>query len=75
MKQGNKVRFTSSGCEIFNKQDILVATASLVNGVYKLNTSTCLVAAAVESPVVWHRRLGHVNSFEMNKCMLWKEFS
>lgn len=66
-KQGNKVHFTGKGCEILNKNDTLVATASLVNGVYKLNTSTCLVAAVAESAEVWHRRLGHVNSYNMNK--------
>ncbi|CAH2109079.1 unnamed protein product [Euphydryas editha] len=67
IRQGNKVHFTSKGCEIFNKHDTLVATASLLNGVYKLNTTTCLVAAVAESPGVWHRRLGHVNSYNMNK--------
>lgn len=52
VKQGNKVRFTGKGCEIFNKKNTLVATASLINGVYKLNTSTSLVAAAIESAIV-----------------------
>lgn len=66
ISQGNKVHFTDKGCEIINKEDILVATASLVNGGYKLNTSTCLVAAVAESPEVWRRRLGHVNSYNMN---------
>lgn len=66
IKQGNKVFFTSNGCKIFNKKNTLVATASITNGVYKLNTHTHLLAAAVESPEVWHRRLGHVNSHYMN---------
>jgi hypothetical protein len=67
LKQGNKVKFTSKGCDILNQNGILVAEASLVNGVYKLNTFTCMVAAVAESPEIWHRRLGHVNSFNMNK--------
>lgn len=67
ISQGNKVHFTSKGCEILNKQNVLVATASLSNGVYKLDIPTCLLAAAVESPEVWHRRLGHVNSQNLNK--------
>lgn len=67
IRQGNKVHFTSKGCEILNMQDILVATASLVNGVYKLNTPSCMVAAVAESVEVWHRRLGHANSYNMNK--------
>lgn len=61
------MHFTGNGCEIFNKNDTLVATASLMNGVYKLNTFTCLMVAVAESPEVWHRRLGHVNSYNMNK--------
>lgn len=67
IRQGNKVHFTSKGCEIFNKDDTLVATALLVNGVYKMNISTCFAAAVAESSEVWHRRLGHVNSYNMNK--------
>lgn len=66
IRQGNRVSFTCDGCKIFNKMNTLVATASLINGVYKLNMATCLMAAVMESPEVWHRRLGHVNSSYMN---------
>lgn len=62
IKKGNKVYFTNVGCEIYNKQNILVATATLANGVYKLNMPTYRTAAVVETGEVWHRRLGHVNS-------------
>ncbi|GBP51859.1 Retrovirus-related Pol polyprotein from transposon TNT 1-94 [Eumeta japonica] len=54
--------------KIFNKAGILVATACLLNGVYKLNMSEhCLTAAMTVSSEVWHRRLGHVNSQYLNK--------
>lgn len=67
IKQGNKAQFTVNGCKIFNKKRTLVATATLINGVYKLDTVTCFVASVVESPSLWHRRLGHVCSHSMNK--------
>ncbi|GBP76646.1 Retrovirus-related Pol polyprotein from transposon TNT 1-94 [Eumeta japonica] len=57
-----------TGMLIFNKAGILVATACLLNGVYKLNMSEhCLTAAMTVSSEVWHRRLGHVNSQYLNK--------
>lgn len=38
-----------------------------MNGVYKLITrSTVLFAATATSGVTWHRRLGHINSKDMN---------
>ncbi|GBP45102.1 Retrovirus-related Pol polyprotein from transposon TNT 1-94 [Eumeta japonica] len=68
ISRGNKVLFNNNGCQIFNKAGILVATACLLNGVYKLNMSEhCLTAAMTVSSEVWHRRLGHVNSQYLNK--------
>lgn len=65
IKKGNRVIFRDSGCNIYNRKGILVATASLVNGVYKLNTLVYLSAAAVTNEI-WHRRLGHINSAYLN---------
>lgn len=63
ISKGNKVSFNNHGCEIFNQAGVLVATASLLNGVYKLNMSeSCSSAAVMISSEVWHRRLGHVNN-------------
>jgi hypothetical protein len=67
LRQGNSVQFSSTGAEIYNRKNILVATASLINGVYKLNAPVCLAAAVVESADLWHRRLGHVNSQSLQK--------
>lgn len=39
--KGNKVVFEEDCCQIFNRADELVATAYLINGIYKLNTPTC----------------------------------
>lgn len=67
MKQGNKVSFADDNCYIYNKKDQLVATASLTEGVYKLNTKKdrCLLSSV--SGTVWHRRLGHLNSSDLEK--------
>lgn len=67
IKKGNRVTFRDCGCDIYNAKGILVATAKLVNGVYKLNTPVHLSAAVVVSSEMWHRRLGHVNSNYLNK--------
>ena len=67
ISKGNKVSFTSGRCNIYNRRGVLVATAVLVNGVYKLKTPVYLTAAAVVSSGTWHRRLGHVNSTSLNK--------
>ncbi|GBP23617.1 Retrovirus-related Pol polyprotein from transposon TNT 1-94 [Eumeta japonica] len=67
INKGNKVSFRESGFDIYNRMENLVATGTLVNGVYKLNTPVHLSAAAVVSNEMWHRRLGHVNSTYLNK--------
>ena len=47
---------------MFNTENVLVATASLNNNVYKLNIcenqSVCFRTVSSD---VWHQRLGHVN--------------
>lgn len=37
IKKGNSVKFDMEKCKIFNTNNQLVATANLMNGVYKLN--------------------------------------
>lgn len=67
VKNGNQVVFTTSGCNIYNRNGQLVAMASLTNGVYKLRTSESTLATMFVSVDTWHRRLGHVNSMYLNK--------
>lgn len=66
IKNGNSVVFEPNKCLIRNKLDELVAIADLVDGVYKLRVQTqnCLLTASGDT---WHRRLGHINSTDMNK--------
>lgn len=68
IKKGNSVSFTDKGCCVYNKKQQLVATAVLINGVYKVNlVSQEYLAASVVSGVTWHRRLGHVNKEYLTK--------
>ncbi|GBP23594.1 Retrovirus-related Pol polyprotein from transposon TNT 1-94 [Eumeta japonica] len=68
IKRGNSVSFTEDGCLVHNQKNDLVATAVMVNGVYRVNLlkQECL-AASVESVMIWHRRLGHVNKDYLNQ--------
>ncbi|KAH9639407.1 hypothetical protein HF086_002096 [Spodoptera exigua] len=69
IKNGNSVSFDEKHCYIRNKSNILVATADLSDGVYKLrlHTRSCMLAAPKVSGKIWHRRLAHINSQDMNK--------
>lgn len=67
--KSNRVMFTNDGCEVFNKTGKLVATACLINGVYKLRMPEVLMAAVMTTSDTWHRRLGHVNSSYLNKML------
>ncbi|KAG7301017.1 hypothetical protein JYU34_015390 [Plutella xylostella] len=70
IQKGNKVLFKNNLCEIRNPQNVLVGIAELVNGVYKLITKTESVsltaASGTSTSMVWHRRLGHINSKDLN---------
>lgn len=68
IKNGNNVIFDEKHCYIRNKNNDLVATADLSEGVYKLRlqTRSCLLTVPV-SGKLWHRRLAHINSQDMQK--------
>lgn len=70
IKNGNSVDFEPNKCLIRNKSGDLVAEADLIDGVYKLslkNTKDCLLTPSVADGDTWHRRLGHINSSDMNR--------
>lgn len=65
VKRGIKVIFSEDGCKIYHKCDCQIkgdvkATASNVNGIYKLDLLSKKVCVAVQKRL-WHRRLGHLN--------------
>lgn len=71
IRNGNKVKFEGSRCYVYNKQNVLVAVANEVDGVYKLDVEhkPCLFTSSsvTVNSEVWHRRLGHINMNDMNK--------
>lgn len=68
IENGNKVSFQKGTCYIKNRQNELVGKAELVNGVYRLNVkfASLLAASATTSGTDWHRRMGHLNSKDLN---------
>lgn len=68
--KGNKVLFISNRCEIRNAQNELLATASLIDGLYRLNGSShcgLMMQSSEENSETWHRRLCHVNATDLAK--------
>ncbi|KAG7307913.1 hypothetical protein JYU34_006528 [Plutella xylostella] len=69
IRNGNKVTFSEDICRIYNRNNVLVGKAQLINGVYKLNIkqeSLFVGTAMQETSMLWHRRLGHINSKDLN---------
>ncbi|GBP26968.1 Retrovirus-related Pol polyprotein from transposon TNT 1-94 [Eumeta japonica] len=67
---GNRVMFNKHGCLIYNSQNDCIGEAILENGVYRLiviRIQQPLVAAVKFSSNIWHRRLGHINTNDLNK--------
>lgn len=69
IRNGNSVVFEPDRCLIRNRLGVIVAEAELVNNVYKLilQKETCLLSSSKADGQTWHRRLGHLNSTDMNK--------
>jgi hypothetical protein len=67
VKKGNSVLFNSSGCKIFDSENELIATAKLVNNMYKLDCTSDKAFSVETDHNLWHRRLGHLNYEYMNK--------
>lgn len=79
-KRGNTLVFDNIGCKIYDSTKNLIATAPLIDDLYKLNcttqrTSTALVATNKQ---LWHRRLGHscdANLIKVKSAVNGIEFS
>lgn len=68
VKKGNTVVFSEDGCIVYNKENRVIATGSLENDLFKLNTTRDASLSAVSSDsafgatndadiTLWHRRL------------------
>lgn len=81
IKTGNRVVFEKENCKIFNKNNQLIGTATLVKDMYRLNCvydgdvrkkmSMCArnetAMSANVSNDLWHRRLGHICDDNLRK--------
>lgn len=68
VSKGNTVTFSSNGCRITSADGELLATATEVEGIYKLDQARERVYLSDESDEnheLWHRRLGHANRKSM----------
>lgn len=69
IQNGNSVNFEKDVCYIRNRQNKLVGKAELVNGVYRLcikSEKLFVGSATAATSEMWHRRLGHINSNDLN---------
>lgn len=71
IQNGNRVDFRKNCCYIYNRRNQLVGEARLVDGVYKFNVENrhdCLFTTSDSvNSELWHRRMGHLNSSDLNK--------
>lgn len=69
-KKDKSVLFTSRGCVIRDSNGELLATGTMVDGLYRLDGKHDMAMAAIgssKSMELWHRRLGHVNPSYLKK--------
>lgn len=64
IKNGNSVIFNQTGCEIFDRENSLIATAELIGNVYRLKKEQTY---GLLSSSIWHRRMGHMNYSDLKK--------
>lgn len=72
IQNGNRVDFKKDCAYIYNSSNQLVGEARLIDGVYKLNVKhkhDCLFTTTSDDmkSELWHRRMGHLNSNDLNK--------
>lgn len=75
VKKDKRVIFDKNGCRVLDENNKVVATATEVNGMYKLDAEKCSSSPKAENPEkscllsksadnvdLWHRRMGHLNA-------------
>ncbi|CAK1587338.1 unnamed protein product [Parnassius mnemosyne] len=70
INNGGQVKLNKSGCVILNRKNDIVATASLINNMYRLNVPggyTCISDIIEQDTYLWHQRMGHLNFQSMKK--------
>lgn len=75
IQNGNRVEFNEKKCIVYNSKNKAIATASLIDGVYRLNCAQKAIAmfsspekpkATKLDPDLWHRRLGHMSNHNLS---------
>lgn len=72
IKNGGQVKFNSKGCVILNKNNIVVATASLINNMYRLDVKcehAYISDVDKQDAYLWHQRMGHLNFQDLEKLV------
>lgn len=68
---GGQVIFDKTGCVIMNSKNQIVATASIINNMYRLNTPgggyACMSDVEKQDIFLWHQRMGHLNFNSLKK--------
>lgn len=61
--KGLTVKFSADSCKIIDQKNAVIAEATLVDGMFKLNRveTVGLLDKSNFEEELWHRRLGHVN--------------
>lgn len=81
-KNGNTIIFDASGCKIYNKNNDIIASGNLINGMYKVKTQsikrvdsecTYAVRSNENNSLIWHKRLAHANMNTVNSMFNFKE--
>lgn len=70
VKNDNTVVFNKKGCVIYNSKRKIIATADLVNDMFKLNTvpADCAFNAKIaDNIMMFHRRMGHLSLSGMRR--------
>lgn len=71
IRSGGQVRFDKTGCVIMNNGNQIVATASIINNMYRLNMPgggyACMSDVEENDIFLWHQRMGHLNFNSLKK--------
>lgn len=71
IQSGGQVRFDKTGCVIMNNRGKIVATASIINNMYRLNMPgegyACMSDVEDKDFFLWHQRMGHLNFNSLKK--------
>lgn len=70
IKNGCHIQFNEKGCKILNRNKEQVATAKMMNNMYRLNTHStpAYISASKDNDCyLWHQRMAHLNFEDLSK--------